>query len=114
MEEQGVGAGGGTDTGMPQLPKGWVLGLVNLQHSEWLGREREKQRERERECLPSSLRACRRQLSPHCFCKLLEISDAGRPLCGRLLRGVRSTEVRWKRCELGRSPLGGSKSHDSW
>ena len=49
MEEQGVGAGGGTDTGMPQLPKGWVLGLVNLQHSEWLGREREKQRERERE-----------------------------------------------------------------
>ena len=48
MEEQGVGAGGGTDTGMPQLPKGWVLGLVNLQHSEWLGRERETERERER------------------------------------------------------------------
>ena len=46
MEEQGVGAGGGTDTGMPQLPKGWVLGLVNLQHSEWLGRERETERER--------------------------------------------------------------------
>ena len=45
MEEQGVGAGGGTDTGMPQLPKGWVLGLVNLQHSEWLGRERETERE---------------------------------------------------------------------